>query len=55
MTAGCHSCWLRKKDTTSAAIPRASGLAPSTLANALTRDWPKGKRLIACALGKRPE
>lgn len=42
---------LRKKGTTLAAVSRASGLASSTLANALTRHWPKGERLIACALG----
>ncbi|GKW36354.1 MULTISPECIES: helix-turn-helix domain-containing protein [Pectobacterium] len=46
---------LRKKGTTLAAVSRASGLASSTLANALTRHWPKGERLIACALGKLPE
>ncbi|MFP9468814.1 helix-turn-helix domain-containing protein [Pectobacterium brasiliense] len=46
---------LRKKGTTLAAVSRASGLASSTLANALTRHWPKGERLIACALGKQPE
>ena len=38
---------LRKKGTTLAAVSRASGLASSTLANALTRHWPKGERLIA--------
>ncbi|MBA0162871.1 helix-turn-helix domain-containing protein [Pectobacterium versatile] len=25
------------------------------IANFLTRHWPKGERLIACALGKQPE
>lgn len=30
-------------------------LASSTLANALTRHWPKGERLIAEELGVRPE
>ncbi|MEQ9942797.1 helix-turn-helix transcriptional regulator [Pectobacterium aroidearum] len=46
---------LRKKGTTLAAVSRAAGLASSTLANALTRHWPKGERLIAEAMGKRPE
>lgn len=46
---------LRKKGTTLAAVSRAAGLASSTLANALTRHWPKGERLIANALNKRPE
>ncbi|MCA6955125.1 helix-turn-helix domain-containing protein [Pectobacterium polaris] len=46
---------LRKKGTTLAAVSRKAGLASSTLANALTRHWPKGERLIAEALNKRPE
>lgn len=46
---------LRKQGTTLAAISREAGLASSTLANALTRHWPKGERLIAEALNKRPE
>ncbi|MFE8118449.1 helix-turn-helix domain-containing protein [Brenneria goodwinii] len=46
---------LRKQGTTMAAISRGAGLASSTLANALTRHWPKGERLIAEALNKRPE
>ncbi|MFE8100896.1 helix-turn-helix transcriptional regulator [Brenneria goodwinii] len=46
---------LRKQGTTLAAISRGAGLASSTLANALTRHWPKGERLIAEALNKRPE
>ncbi|WKA62012.1 helix-turn-helix domain-containing protein [Pectobacterium aroidearum] len=46
---------LRKKGTTLASVSRKSGLALSTLANALTRHWPKGERLIAEALNKRSE
>ncbi|SMG52367.1 helix-turn-helix domain-containing protein [Cedecea sp. NFIX57] len=46
---------IRKKGTSMAALSRDSGLASSTLANALTRHWPKGERLIAEALGKQPE
>lgn len=34
---------LRKRGTTLAAVSRAAGLASSTLANALTRYWPKGE------------
>ncbi|WP_241666554.1 helix-turn-helix domain-containing protein [Jejubacter calystegiae] len=37
------------------AFSRKSGLTSSTLANALTRRWPKGERLIAEALGIAPE
>ncbi|TSF72485.1 transcriptional regulator, partial [Salmonella enterica subsp. enterica serovar Uganda] len=33
---------LRKKGTTLAAVSRKAGLSSSTLANALTRRWPKG-------------
>ncbi|ECC2507208.1 helix-turn-helix domain-containing protein [Salmonella enterica] len=46
---------LKKRGTSLAAISRQSGLASSTLANALTRHWPKGERLIAEALGVAPE
>ncbi|ATA25220.1 regulator [Brenneria goodwinii] len=46
---------LKKKGTTLAAVSRDAGLASSTLANTLTRHWPKGERLIAEALHKRPE
>lgn len=46
---------LRKRGTTLAALSRKSGLASTTLSNALSRPWPKGERLIAEALGKRPE
>ncbi|MFC3394277.1 MULTISPECIES: helix-turn-helix domain-containing protein [Brenneria] len=42
---------LRKRNTTLAAVSRAAGLSSSTLANALTRPWPKGELLIAEALG----
>ncbi|MFE8045461.1 helix-turn-helix domain-containing protein [Brenneria goodwinii] len=46
---------LRKQETTLAAVSREAGLASSTLANALTRHWPKGERLIADVLKKQPE
>lgn len=45
---------LKKQGTSLAALSRKSGLASSTLANALTRRWPKGERLIAEALGVAP-
>ncbi|HDL8450354.1 helix-turn-helix domain-containing protein [Pectobacterium versatile] len=45
---------LRKKGTTLAAVSREAGLASSTLANALTKRWPKGEKLIADALGVSP-
>lgn len=46
---------LRKKRTSLAAQSRIAGLSSSTLANALTRPWPRGEKLIADALGISPE
>lgn len=46
---------IKRKGTSLAALSRASGLASSTLANALTRRWPKGERLIAQAINVSPE
>lgn len=45
---------LRKSGTTLAKLSRDSGLSSSTLANALTRPWPKGEWLIAKALSLHP-
>ncbi|NIF60157.1 transcriptional regulator [Enterobacter sp. Ap-916] len=45
---------LCKKGISLAALSRECGLASSTLANALTRPWPKGEFLIAKALGLHP-
>lgn len=46
---------LKKRGTSLAAVSRNAGLASSTLANALSRRWPKGEKLIADALGVTPE
>ncbi|CAQ83096.1 MULTISPECIES: helix-turn-helix domain-containing protein [Photorhabdus] len=46
---------LKKKGITLAALSRSAGLASSTLANALTRRWPKGERIISNALEIAPE
>ncbi|HEY3982985.1 DNA-binding transcriptional regulator SfsB [Cedecea sp.] len=46
---------LRKKRTSLAALSRQSGLSSSTLANALSRPWPKGELIIAQALGVEPQ
>ena len=58
MTNGWHPAdiiaGLRKKGTSLAAVSRKAGLASSTLANALTRPWPKGEYLIAGALEVHP-
>lgn len=45
---------LHKKGTSLAALSRSAGLSSSTLANALTRPWPKDEYLIAEALGLHP-
>lgn len=46
---------LHKKRTTLAAVSRESGLSSSTLANALSRPWPKGELLIARAINVKPQ
>ncbi|EBV1887505.1 transcriptional regulator [Salmonella enterica subsp. enterica serovar Coquilhatville] len=46
---------LKKRGTLLSAVSRNSGLASSTLTNALIRHWLKGERLIADALGVVPE
>lgn len=45
---------LHKHGTSLAKLSREAGLASSTLANALTRLWPKGEWLIAMALEVPP-
>ncbi|MBP2168481.1 Ner family transcriptional regulator [Erwinia toletana] len=45
---------LRKRGTSLAAVSRQAGLSSSTLANALTRPWPKGEWLIADAIEIHP-
>ncbi|MBD2816556.1 helix-turn-helix domain-containing protein [Xenorhabdus sp. Flor] len=47
-------CALRKRGTTLAALSRESGLSSSTLANTLSRSWPKGELIIAARLGMDP-
>jgi len=45
---------LHKRKTSLAAISRQAGLNSSTLANVLTRPWPKGEFLLATALDVHP-
>ncbi|CDH33507.1 helix-turn-helix domain-containing protein [Xenorhabdus bovienii] len=45
---------LRKRGTILAAVSREAGLSLSTLANTLSRPWPKGKWIIANYLGIHP-
>ncbi|BFU64745.1 helix-turn-helix domain-containing protein [Rodentibacter abscessus] len=46
---------LKKKGTTLAALSRQSGLNSRTLNNALDRRYPKGEKIIAGAIGVKPE
>ena len=46
---------LKKKGTTLAELSRQSGLNSRTLNNALDRRYPKGERIIAGAIGVKPE
>ncbi|EOW5646826.1 DNA-binding transcriptional regulator SfsB [Escherichia coli O84:H14] len=45
---------VHKKGTSLAALSRGVGLGSSTLANALTRSWPKGEKIISTAIGVGP-
>lgn len=45
---------IRKKGSTLSAVSRKSGLSSSTLANTLTRPWPKGEYIIADFLNIHP-
>ncbi|WP_387693057.1 helix-turn-helix domain-containing protein [Photorhabdus sp. RM71S] len=45
---------IRKKNKTLALLSREHGLSSSTLANALTRPWPKRELLIAQEIGIIP-
>ncbi|EMH4754338.1 transcriptional regulator, partial [Yersinia enterocolitica] len=45
----------RKRKGSLSALSRDSGLSSGTLANALTRPWPKGEMIIAEAIGITPQ
>lgn len=45
---------LRKRGTSMAAESRKNGLSSSTLANVLSRPWPKREMIVAKALGTEP-
>ncbi len=46
---------LKKRGTSLAALSRKAGLSSSTLANALSRPWPRGEYIIAQALEVPPD
>ncbi|QMF26113.1 helix-turn-helix domain-containing protein [Escherichia coli] len=50
-----HPADIIKQGTSLAEVSRRAGLASSTLANALTRSWQRGEKLIADALETSPE
>ncbi len=45
---------IRKQGTSLSGLSRQAGLSSGTLANALTRPWPKGEFIIAKALNIHP-
>lgn len=46
---------LKKRGLSLSALSRESGLSSSTLSNALVRPWTKGEKIIAQAIGMKPE
>ncbi|GKW14033.1 DNA-binding protein [Pectobacterium carotovorum subsp. carotovorum] len=46
---------LHRKRISLSEVSRQAGLSSSTLANALTRPWPRGEKLIADALNMAPQ
>jgi Ner family transcriptional regulator len=46
---------LKKRGLSVRQLSRDAGLGENTLANALRTPWPKGERIIAEAIGMRPD
>ncbi|GAA5106062.1 transcriptional regulator [Orbus sasakiae] len=46
---------LEKRGTSLRKLSREAGLSENTLRNALDRKWPKGEKIIAEAIGVKPE
>lgn len=46
---------LKKKGISLASLSRDNGLKSGSLYNALIRPWPKGEKIIANAIGEKPE
>lgn len=46
---------LEKRGKSLRQLSREAGLSENTLRNALDRKWPKGERIIAEAIGVKPE
>ncbi|EIC13972.1 helix-turn-helix transcriptional regulator [Kingella kingae] len=48
-------CELEKKGISLAKLSRANGLNGDTLRNVFSRKWPKGEKIVADAIGVKPE
>lgn len=48
-------CELEKKGITLSKLSRKHGLSSDTLRNVFSRKWPKGEKIVAEAIGVRPE
>lgn len=48
-------CALEKKGINLSVLSRANGLNSDTLRNVFSRKWPKGEKIIADAIGVKPE
>ncbi len=48
-------CALEKAGTNMSELAREHQLAPATLRNIFRIHWPKGERIVAHHLGKKPE
>lgn len=46
---------LEKRGTSLRQLSREAGLSENTLRNVLDRKWPKGERIVAEAIGVKPE
>jgi Ner family transcriptional regulator len=46
---------LHERGTSLRKLDAANGYSPNTLQSALRRPWPKAERIIAAAIGVRPE
>ena len=46
---------LKKKELSLRALSVQNGLSADTLKNTLNKPWPKGEKIIADALGVKPE
>lgn len=46
---------LKKRGLSVRQLSRDAGLGENTLANALRSPWPKGEKIIATAIGMKPE